>query len=331
MRGPPLALIAVAAWLAPLEARGEVVAPRLPGPVPWQEPSPLARLFLQLPFEAPATVGPGALRGDVRLVYSNNLLVARNEKMALDVHVETAQLTGLLRRGLRDGLELQLAVPVLLDTGGFLDRPIEIVEGMLGAVSPQRVGRPRGVATFRVVRADGSGIDREGPAAGIGDAWAGAKVELAPEGGLRPALSLRGAVKVPTGSPPFGSGTVDVGGGLLSGWSGERLAVRVEVDIATPTSSLRVVRITTRPYGAAQADLAWEAAGRLALHLQASGHLSPLGGTGLGQVDSPTFYTLVGVGVSLPGALELTGGVVENVFSPYRGSDLSFVLGLAAR
>lgn len=321
--------VLLAAWLAPAGARG-AAGPDAP-PLPWQEPAPLGRLFLQLPFEAPATVAAGKLRGEARLIYSNSLLVARNDALALDVHVETAQLTALLGYGLREGVELQLAVPALLDTGGFLDRSIEVVEGAFGAANPQRAGRPRGVAVFRLLRPDGTGIDREGPGGGLGDLWAGAKVALAEERGAWPALSLRGAVKVPTGRLPFGSGTVDLGGGLLSGWSGERVAVRVEIDVATPTADLRAARIHTRPYGAAQLGLAWKATERVALYTQASGHLSPLRGTGLGQIDSPTFYVLAGLGVSLPAGLELTAGVVENVWSPYRGADVSFLVGLRPR
>lgn len=323
--------VSVAAWLAGWGGRARASPIECPEPVPWQEPSPLMRLFLQFPFEGPATVPPGALRGDAHLVYSNSLLVARNDAFALDVHVETAELTTTFRRGVRGGVEIQLALPAMLDSGGFLDRPIEVVEGWFDAANPQRAGRPRGTAVFRLLRGDGTGIDRLGTGAGIGDAWGGVKVELAAQRGMRPALSIRGGVKVPTGRSPFGSGTVDVGGSVLSGWTGERLAVRLEIDGAAPTGELRAPRIRTRPYATAQAGLAWEATGRLVLHGQVSGHLSPLEGTGIPQVDAPTFYVLAGLGVAIPAGLEVTGALVENVFSPYRGADVAFVLGLRSR
>lgn len=324
------AAIALAASLAPRAGRADPAAAIL-APVPWREPSPLMRLFLQLPFDAPATVARGAVRGELDVLYSNSLLAARNDALAVDVHVESMQVTPMLRAGVADGVELELAAPVLLDTGGFLDRPIETVEGWLAASSPQRAGRPRNAAVFSLVRRDGTGIERRGAEAGIGDAWAGAKIELARERGARPAISARAAVKVPTGSAPFGSGTVDLGAGLLAGWTFDRLALRLALDASAPTGELRVARIRTRPYGAAQAGLAWQASPRVAVHAQLAGHASPLGGTGLGVVDAPTFYVLAGAGVALPARLELRAAVVENVFSPYRGADVTFVLGLARR
>ncbi|HEX8908659.1 MAG TPA: DUF3187 family protein [Anaeromyxobacteraceae bacterium] len=300
------------------------------GPLPWQEPAPVARLFLQLPFEAPEVVPARALELEVRLLYSNSLLVAEDEKLALDIHVETAQPTVFLRYGLAPGVEAQLAVPFVVDYGGFLDRPIEIVEGWFDYANPQRQGRPRNVARYVLARRGGPALSREGAGAGLGDIWAGLKVSLAGQG-EGAGLAARAALKLPTGRLPYGSEELDLGASVLAGFSWTSTAVRLQLDLLIPTSDLPVVHLETHPYGALSLGVTRRLGDRVALQLQASGHLSPLAGTGLDQLDDPTAYVLAGATFALSSRVDLEAGIVENVFSPYRGTDIAFLAGVRSR
>lgn len=296
-------------------------------PVPWREPAPLARLFLQLPFEAAEVLAPGALAVGFELLYSNSLLLAQNANFALDVDGETAQATLRLRYGLGHRLEAELGIPVVVDYGGFLDRPIEIVEGWFHAENPQRKSVPRNARRFHLTRPDGSGIAEDGPAAGLGDVWASLKVSL-PTDLEAMRLALRGAVKLPTGRLPFGSEELDLGASLLASWSSRDTAVWLEVDFLFPTADLPAVHIHTRPYGAVQLGVSQRIGDRVALVLQASGHLSPMRSTGLDQLDRPTAYLLGGVDVALSRSVRLHAAVTENIFSPYRGADITFPIGV---
>jgi hypothetical protein len=298
-----------------------------PVPIPWREPAPLARLFLQLPFEAPDVVAPGSLTARLDLLYSNSLLLTQDASFALDVHVETAQSTILLRYGLAPRVEVALAIPFLIDYGGFLDRPIEVVEGWFHALNPQRRIDPPIARRFHLARPDGSGIWDDGPDAGLGDVWTSLKVGL-PVRIADAEVAVRGAVKLPTGRLPFGSEELDLGAGLLASWSFPRVAVRLAFDVMVPTASLPAVHIRTKPYGAIQLGLAWKLDGRFVLHAQASGHGSPLRGTRIDQLDAPTAYLLGGVSVALSRSVHLHAAVVENIFSPYRGADITFPIGL---
>jgi hypothetical protein len=298
-------------------------------PLPWREPAPLARLFLQLPFETAEVLTPGALAVGFDLLYSNSLLLARSANLDLDVDVETAQPTVRLRYGLGRRLEAELGIPVVVDYGGFLDRPIEIVEGWFHAENPQRTWVPRNTRRFHLTRPDGSGIADDGPAAGLGDLWASLKVSLpTPPEAMQ--LALRGAVKLPTGRLPFGSEEVDLGASLLASWSSRHTAVWFEVDVLFPTADLPAVHIHTRPYGAAQLGVSQRLGDRVALVVQGSGHLSPMRSTGFDQLDRPTAYLLVGVDVALSRSVRLHAAVAENIFSPYRGADITFPLGVEA-
>jgi hypothetical protein len=302
----------------------------LAAPLPWREPAPLARLFLQLPFEAPEVVPAGSLTVRLDLLYSNSLLLAQNAGLALDVDVETAQPTLLFRYGLAHRVEAELGIPFIIDYGGFLDRPIEIVEGWFNAANPQRRQVPRNRRRFHLTRPDGSGITDGGPAAGLSDIWTGLKVSLPiPLEAVQ--VALRGAVKLPTGRLPLGSEEIDLGASLLASWSSRHTAVRLELDFVAPTEkNLPAIHIHARRYGALQLGVIQSLSDRVALLVQASRHLSPLGSTGLDQLDASTAYVLVGVKIALSRSVHLDAAVVENIFSPMRGADITFPIGVAA-
>ncbi len=324
-----VAFVALGAWIS--AGRAGAVEPlqgaaSLPAPLAWQEPAPLARLFLQLPFEAPEVLRERTLEIGVRLLYSNSLLSAHNDQLTLDVHVETAQPTVWIRYGLVPGIEAQVALPFIVDYGGVLDQPIEVVEGWFAFSNPQRKGRPRNVAHFQLTRPDGSGILRDGPGSGLGDAWAALKVMVVGGAGSRGSLALRGALKLPTGKLPYGSEELDVGGSLLAGWTWTSTAVRLQLDALVPAASLPAVRIHTHVYGAIDLGITQRLSDRVALQVQASGHVSPLTGTGLDQLDASTAYVLGGVTVALASCVSADIGLVENIFSPYRGADITFLL-----
>jgi hypothetical protein len=320
----PVLLVALASLAAHAADTDPVLAP----PLPWREPAPLARLFLQLPFESPDVVPPGALALRLDLLYSNSLLEAQNDALALDVHVETAQPTLSLRYGLAPRVEASLGIPFFVDYGGFLDQTIQTVEGWFHAANPQRRLFPANKRRFRLTRPDGSGIADYRSAAGLGDIWGTLKVGLPiPLDAVK--VALRGAVKAPTGRLPFGSEEFDLGASLLASWSSRRTAVRLQVDFMTPTASLPAVHIHTRHYGAVQLGVLQRLGDRFGLFVQASGHLSPLRSTGLQQLDNTTAYLLVGVDVALSRSVHLDAGVVENIFSPYRGADITFPIGIS--
>ena len=63
-----------------------------------------------------------------------------------------------------------------------------------------------------------------------------------------------------------------------------------------------------------------------AVHLLWSGHLSPIHGTGLTPIETPTSYALAGATTEVGRRAAIEAAVVENVFSPYRGADITCVL-----
>jgi hypothetical protein len=317
------AALALACALAPRLVLAQVAAP-----IPWQEAGPGGRLFLQAPLEPPEPLAAGAVGVELRLLYANLMVVADGADARVDVDLESALATLVVRGGLAAGLELTAALPVAADGGGVFDGFIEGVERAFGSLNFQRVGRPRGLTRFELGPAAGGGLSRSGPASSLGDAWAGLKWLAWAEDGARPALALRAALKAPTGGRTFGSGTWDAGGGLVAGWSWPSMALRLSLDGAVPGGSLVDAGLETRPYGAAQAGLAFRLARWLTGHFQLSAHLSPLHRTGVPQLDKPIYDAALGASVTLGRRLELLVAGVENFASPRRGADAALVVSL---
>jgi hypothetical protein len=325
-RAGVLAAAALAGGAAPGVAADEPLAP----PIGWQEPSPVDRLFLQPAFEAPEPLPAGHVGAELRVLYSNSLLLAQRPGLELVADVETAQLAPQLSVGLGGDLELRAGLPLVADWDGLLDGPIRSVEGLFHAANPDRRHRPQDTAEWTLLR-DGQGASRTGAGEGLGDAWLGAKALLLEGGGEVPSLAARLALSLPTGRLPWGAGAWVPSAGLLAGWRWRPLALRLSADLSVPTAPLRDVGLSTRPYGTANVGVTIPAGRRLSLQVQASAHGSPLRGTGLAQLDHPTAYVLAGVTWRLAPDALLDFAMVENLFSPYRGADFTFVAGVRSR
>ena len=132
------------------------------------------------------------------------------------VKFETLRSGLFLRYGATDRLELGLEVPVLYRYQGFMNGAITAVERATTGVNPARAAFKNTNFVFNVTR-NGQTIMSGGPGAmGLGDTTLMSKYQLLTEGAATPAISLRGAVKLPTGDQAdfFGSGSLDFGLGL---------------------------------------------------------------------------------------------------------------------
>lgn len=232
-----------------------------------------------------------------------------------------------MRYGLPLGLELQLSVPGAIDYGGFLARPIKLVERLFGAVNPLRAGRPPPTASFRIERREGTGLSWTGTTGAAGDPWLGVKRRIRAQDGWAPALAWRAALAVPAAPLPWGSGRLEIGTGLLAGWTSGGTSVLVEADLMIPQGRpITAARLATRPHASVQLGVVRRLATRVTAMLQASAHTSALGGTGLDYVGGTTMYLLAGVSVDPTPRTSIGFALVENVISPTRGADISAVL-----
>jgi hypothetical protein len=322
-------LAAILVLLAPALSRAEAAPLR---PIPWLEPSALLKPFLQLAFEAPETVRPGALEISMRTYYSSTILRGWGPSLMVDVNVETAQPTLVVRYGVAQRTELQLVVPGAIDYEGWLTRPIKAVEGIFARVNPLRLGPPPRQGRIQIMRyKEGTGLDWVGDDGTVADMSLGVKTLVQAQDGLRPAVSLRAALGLPTGRFPDGTGDPALAAGVTAGWTRGSTALWVEADGAVPGGTFTSMGLATRPHGALQLGIAQRLASSVSVQLQYSAHTAALAHTGIDVVDGPTFYLLAGVTVVPVRTVSVAFALVENVWASTRGADISGVLDLTWR
>jgi hypothetical protein len=186
------------------------------GPFPVRNFQAFQQLVLSLPGDRAAVVKPGTV--DVRLELAETASIYNDTTPPVNVTVkfETLRSGLFLRYGATDKLELGLEMPVLYRYQGFMNGAITGVERATTGENPARAAFKNSNFLFNVTR-NGQTIMNGGPGAmGLGDTTLMSKYQLLTEGAAMPAVSLRGAVKLPTGdqSAFFGSGSPDFGLGL---------------------------------------------------------------------------------------------------------------------
>ncbi len=302
-------------------------------PIAWLDPSALMKPFLQLPFEAPETIRPGGLEISLRTFYSSTILRGWGPTLMVNVNVETAQPTAVIRYGVAEGTELQLVVPGSIDYAGWLTRPIKFVEGMFATVNPLRLGAPpqQGVIRIQRYREGFTGLDWTGQDATVGDVSLGLKRLVRAQDGLKPTLAIRAAVGLPTGRFPDGTGELAVAGGATAGWTFGATGLWLEADGELPSGRFSSMGLPTRPHAAVQLGIAQRVASAVSLHVQASAHTAALAPVGIADVDGRTYYLLAGATVSPTRDLSFALALVENIFATRRGADISGVLEMTWR
>jgi hypothetical protein len=300
-------------------------------PIPWQDPAALAVPFLQLPFESPVPLDPGRMKLELQTLYAANIFRARSSQLSVDIDVETARPTLLLHYGLPRGVELELAVPGVFDYEGFLDGTIKSVEGLFNTMNPLRAGPSPRAGRFSVTRPDGSGVSWVGHDGGPGDLWGGLKAQLRAQDGPLPALSLRLALKVPTGRFPYGSGNLEAGSGLLAGWQLGDTSILAEGDVMVPTGAIPALGLGTRPHAAIQLGVAQRLSPSLTLMAQVSAHGAGIAKVHIGDVDGWAYYGLAGIRARPTHDTSLGFALVENFIHTERGADITAVLDFSWR
>ena len=141
-------------------------------------------------------------------------------------------------------------------------------------------------------------------------------------------MAVRAAVKVPTGGTLAGSGTWDVGAGVLAGWEAGSFAAHLAFDVAVPGGRLDVLDLPTRPYGSVQVGFAFRTSDTVALHLQLSGHTAPVRIDDAPGLTESTFYVLAGAEWQVAPGATVALSAIENFLSPGGGADFSVLLGV---
>ena len=292
------------------------------GPFPVRNFQALDQLVLGMPGERAAVLRKGDF--DVRFEVANTASIARDSTAQADVTMkfETIRAGLFLRYGLTDRLELGVEIPALFRYGGFMDGPIQAAESLTTGVSPPRKVLGHADYAFNVSNGGRTIFQGSEYAAGLGDVSFFGKYQLMKETSVLPVLSLRVAVKAPTGDTAevFGSGHPDAGIGLaMEKRLAERWIAYVNLNGIFPTGRIAGLGLQPVVSGLAAIEYLWTEKFSVTAHFDY--YSPPFHGTGTKVLDKGVTEAVLGVSYRiLPGLLWQLYGV-EN---------LDFITGSAA-
>jgi Protein of unknown function (DUF3187) len=290
-------------WSSPL-AVGALVLFGLPsgfvwaegfGPFPVRNFQPFQQLVLSLPGDRATVVKLGTL--DVRLELANTASIFNEgaPQTTVTVKFETLRSGLFLRYGATDKLELGVEVPVLYRYDGIMEGLISATERATTGLNPARAALSNTNFAFNVTHS-GQTVMSGGPGAtGLGDSILTSKYQVVTESAAMPAVSLRGAVKLPTGNQAefFGSGSPDFGIGLqveklLAG----RWIVYANLNGVLPTGS--IAGFSLQPTMSAMAVVEYLWSENLSITAHFDFYSTPFHGTGSDVFDKGVTETVLG-------------------------------------
>ena len=287
--------VILAALLASLSLQPTPIRAEGFGPFPVRNFQPFQQLVLSLPGDRATVVKPGTL--DVRLELAETASIFNQISPQSDVIVkfETLRSGLFLRYGATDRLELGLEIPVLYRYQGFMNGAIAATERATSGMAPARAELKDTNFVFNVTR-NGQTIMSGGPGAmGLGDATVMSKYQLLTEGAATPAVSLRGAVKLPTGdqSAFFGSGSPDFGLGLaVEKLVAGRWMLYGNVTGVVPTGTIAGIGLRPTLSGLVAIEYLWSENLSITLHFDY--YSSPFKSTGISAFDKGVTESVLG-------------------------------------
>jgi hypothetical protein len=270
------------------------------GPLPVRNFQPLQMLVLGMFGDRATVLDRGAL--DIRVEMAETSAIFKEEtnpplfaQTRVDMKFETLRTGVLLRYGLTKQVEVGLEVPVLYRYRGFLEGAILATErATTGVTATREQTRHMGYA-FNVSQ-DGRTLFEGGDnSLGLGDITVIAKYELLRRHDALPGVSLRTAVKLPSGDPDrvFGSGHPDVGLGLaVEQKIGASVMVYGNVNGVFPTGDL--AGLDLHPTFSAMAAVEYLWSPKFSLLAQFEYYSSPFHGTGIKLLDRGITETAMG-------------------------------------
>lgn len=261
------------------------------------------------------------------LDWSNEYVAQANDREALTVDAETQRVTLGFRRGIAEGVELTVDVPLLFTGGGALDGPIEGWHDFFGLPNGgrQRVPQDHYLVQYTV---DGQArIDEQDGGNGFGD------VELGIGFRLRDDLALRALAKLPSGRTSRLHGG-NAGGAL---WfdhdpfaAGSRWFGYLSGGVSYSGQS-EVLGAQQRQFVAlGGAAIGYRLFRPLSLLVQFNGHTALHKGSGLKGLDRAGGQLAFGGRIHLAPTLDLDLGVQEDVLVS-ASPDFSIHMGLRFR
>ena len=292
------------------------------GPFPVRNFQPIQQLVLSMPGDRAAVLKQGVL--DVRLELAETSSIFRDQgtQASVTMKYETLRSGLFLRYGATERWEFSVEVPLLYRYRGFMDGPIKAVERATSGVAPARDALSNTDYAFNISRGGRTTASGREGAVGLGDSTVMGKYQLLSETASMPTLSVRMALKLPTGDKEqfFGSGSLDVGFGLAAekGFGG-RWVVYGNLNGVIPTGRIAGMPLQPTISGLVALEYLWSE--NLSFTTQFDYYSTPFHGVGTRVLDKGVTESVAGFSYRLTQHLLWQGYGIEN---------LDFITGSAA-
>lgn len=186
------------------------------GPLPLRTNGPLVQSFLTLRPRSAETVAPGAAELRVVSAYSSIFEVGDGTAGAVSFDGELWRTSALFRTGLSASTDLEVEVPFVYASSGFLDVFIETWHALLGFPDGGRETRPQFDYDMDITALGQEAWQMTGNRLGLGDVPIVVTHRFVDARRATPAVFVSGAVELPVGSEEdgFGNGEIDWGLGV---------------------------------------------------------------------------------------------------------------------
>ena len=317
--------VVFAALLVSLSIQPVLVRAEGFGPFPVRNFQPIQQLVLNMPGDRAAVLKKGVL--DVRVELAETASIFRDEvpQASVTMKFETLRSGVFLRYGATERWELSVEVPVLYRHHGFMDGPIQAVERATTGLSPARNALGQSGYVFNISRGGRTVASGREGAVGLGDSTVMSKYQVLPETASMPAVSVRTALKLPTGDEGqfFGSGSPDIGFGLAAEKSfGGRWVVYGNLNGVVPTGRIAGMPLQPTISGLVAVEYLWSE--NLSFTTQFDYYSTPFHGTGTRVLDKGVTESAAGFSYRLTQHLLWQGYGIENLdFSTGSAADFT--------
>ncbi|MCY2959460.1 MAG: DUF3187 family protein [Planctomycetota bacterium] len=186
------------------------------GPIAARSNGPLAQTFLNLRPRTAATAAPGDLELRVLSSYSSIFEVGTGSAGSVSFDGELWRTSFALRTGLGSRTDVEVEIPILYATSGFLDVFIESWHAVLGLPNSGRGTRPHFDYDMSITAGGEDAYTLTGNRVGVGDIPVVLTQRIVDARGVAPAVFVVAGLEIPAGSESdgFGNGAWDWGLGL---------------------------------------------------------------------------------------------------------------------
>lgn len=240
------------------------------------------------------------------------------ERILLDG--ESLRLNFRGRYGLGKGLEIGAEIPFMIAGGGFLDDFIIKYHDTFGFPQGGRDTAPRNRLLYLYQKNNVDKIRMDSSGTGIGDiSLTGGWQLYQQEGDKSHAVSLRAALKLPTGDPDrlFGSGSTDLALWLTAStgfpFAGGHFVVYGAAGALGMTEG-KILQDQQRNFvGFGSAGIGWDPLNWLVLKIQADAHTPFYRDSALAEVNASSIQLTIGGTIAFDKRTSLDIGVVEDI------------------